>query len=192
MINERWQVTVRSRPLFLSAWLSKEECVDLTGEWAARQSEAHPAAISIPFFGSVIFKPGRNAQIVWLESSANWLSERVNSIAPTILSSSDLRAGDLQIARYVSGGGHFWHQDTSFGVTRGPVFSVICQLSDERDYEGGDLVFLDGLSVVRAPRGQGSVCVVPSAAWHRVHPIRSGVRFSATFWLWTSESSAIG
>jgi PKHD-type hydroxylase len=53
-------------------------------------------------------------------------------------------------------------------------------LSDESEYEGGDLVILD--ETVKTKK-QGTIIVFPSFMAHQVTPVTSGVRYSAVCWM---------
>ena len=56
------------------------------------------------------------------------------------------------------------------------------QLSDENDYEGGDLVFHTGYAKEKANRGKGSVIVFDSRVYHEVTPVTKGTRKSLVCW----------
>ena len=82
-------------------------------------------------------------------------------------------------------GGHFdWHIDMSTAIsTRKLAFSI--QLSDPKDYEGGDLQFYDGSSPTSDAqlREKGSLIIFPSFVWHRVTPITKGTRYVVVGWI---------
>ncbi|WXK24671.1 2OG-Fe(II) oxygenase (plasmid) [Mycetohabitans endofungorum] len=85
---------------------------------------------------------------------------------------------------YRRGYGHFhWHNDYSHETSVSPrKLTVVIQLSDERDYEGGDLeVFETGPTPL--PRGQGTILCFPSILPHRVTPITKGVRKVVVAWI---------
>ena len=94
-----------------------------------------------------------------------------------------------------------WHRDgweESYSNPKDPnehkkirKLSVTLSLSDEKDYEGGELEFDLGdtePSQERAPRkcteirSKGSLVVFPSFIWHRVCPVTSGTRYSLVMW----------
>ena len=63
--------------------------------------------------------------------------------------------------------------------------SLTIQLSDENDYEGGDLIFYNGTEDVdkaKFARGKGSVVVFDSRLIHEVTPVTKGVRYSLVKW----------
>jgi len=90
-----------------------------------------------------------------------------------------------QVGEYLIGGHYDWHRDEEFfnkekGKHR--KVSVVMQLSDPNDYEGGDLI-LDFSQQIPASRERGSVVAFPSELMHKVTPVTRGVRYSATLWL---------
>jgi len=98
---------------------------------------------------------------------------------------SDNDKESTQISKYSKGEYYKRHQD--FGakdhLTR--KLSLTVQLSDEDDYEGGDLVFIQDIAEykeIKAFRGKGSVIVFDSRVIHEVTPVTKGVRYSLVKW----------
>lgn len=91
---------------------------------------------------------------------------------------------DLQVLKYTDQTQqHYnWHIDISGGPAYGRKISYIIQLSDESEYEGGDLEVFDGTSTI-APKKQGSVIMFPSYVCHRVSPVTRGTRWSLVIWI---------
>ncbi|MDP9387413.1 MAG: 2OG-Fe(II) oxygenase [Actinomycetota bacterium] len=58
--------------------------------------------------------------------------------------------------------------------------SVIVQLSDPDDYDGGRVVFGYGQRPSPAPRERGTVLVFPATLAHKVTPVTRGRRYSVT------------
>lgn len=85
--------------------------------------------------------------------------------------------------------GHYnWHQDRLFDQADGPQvrkLSLVVQLSNPKDYEGGSLNFQYPAKDLTkdAFMQQGSVVLFPSFAFHRVTPVTSGKRFSFVTWI---------
>ena len=81
--------------------------------------------------------------------------------------------------------GHFdWHVDMSTAVsTRKLGFTI--QLSNPKDYEGGELQFYDGSKTRLEPelKEKGTLIVFPSFAWHRILPITKGTRYAVVGWI---------
>jgi len=88
-----------------------------------------------------------------------------------------------QISKYSVG--QFYGEHRDFGTNDDSItrkLSLTVQLSDENSYEGGDLIFYDGSSGDKAPRGRGSVIVFDSRVFHEITPITRGVRYSLVKW----------
>lgn len=80
-----------------------------------------------------------------------------------------------------------WHCDV-FWENTAPFdrkLSVVVQLSDGGDYEGGDFQFNGGFPCpdAQALREKGTIIVFPSFLEHRVTPMVSGVRKSLVAWV---------
>lgn len=85
---------------------------------------------------------------------------------------------------YHAGFGHFhWHDDYSHEREDAPrKLTVVIQLSDGHDYEGGDFEVF-GARVETAPRTLGSIYCLPSFVPHRVTPVTAGVRAVLVAWI---------
>jgi PKHD-type hydroxylase len=91
---------------------------------------------------------------------------------------------DLQYTVYPSGGGHYdWHLDVGEGLAAQRKISVTLQLSDENDYEGGNLEIFNQTQPVLAPRQKGTAVLFPSYLLHRVSPVIKGERRSLVLWV---------
>ena len=90
----------------------------------------------------------------------------------------------MQYAKYVQGRGHYdWHIDAGPGPTSLRKLAVIVQLSDETEYEGGDVEFQGPGPVTRLPRKQGTFAVFSTFLLHRVTPVTRGERKSLVAWI---------
>lgn len=93
---------------------------------------------------------------------------------------------DAQIGKYTDGGHYQWHADMDPPCSQGFQRKLSCsiQLTNENDYEGGDLIFQESNgNEYTAPRKQGSIVVFPAYLRHKVTPVTSGTRFSAVGWM---------
>jgi PKHD-type hydroxylase len=85
-------------------------------------------------------------------------------------------------------GKYNWHMDTFLpGVgTFDRKISIVVQLTDPSEYEGGDLEF-KGISLTDEVKNnfknKGSVVAFPSFCIHRVTEVTKGVRKSLVFWV---------
>ena len=88
----------------------------------------------------------------------------------------------LQFTEYEGQGRHYdWHPDIGPNMSKRKI-SIVVQLSDEKDYEGGELLINTGQMLVPSKK-QGSVILFPSFLMHKVEPLRSGSRYSLVSWI---------
>jgi PKHD-type hydroxylase len=87
----------------------------------------------------------------------------------------------VQFAEYGEGHHYTWHTDT-FTLAGKPTdrkVTVVCLLNDA--FEGGEFevrLYSDFTATLK----KGSMIAFPSILEHRVKPVLSGVRYSATMW----------
>ena len=89
----------------------------------------------------------------------------------------------LQFTEYNPPGGKYdMHIDK---VYQGPIrkLSITVQLSDPRDYEGGDFEYQDSSTKSVLPKAQGLLLAFPSYALHAVTPVTRGTRYSLVGWV---------
>lgn len=125
----------------------------------------------------------RNAETEWIYAKLISLIDKANedlfhfniSGAPEI----------IQYTEYYQDGGHYdYHLDMGKGVplcTR--KISVAVQLSDPKEYEGGDFEILRGTYPEKMLKGKGVALLFPSYLLHRVTPVTKGIRKSLVFWV---------
>lgn len=89
-----------------------------------------------------------------------------------------------QYVEYVAGYGHFhWHNDYSHESVEAPrKLTVIVQLSESDEYQGGDLEIF-GNGPVAVPRDRGTMICFPSFVVHRVTPVTAGIRRVVVAWV---------
>ena len=85
----------------------------------------------------------------------------------------------LQVIRYRPGACFKMHTDIGAEGSAYRKISLILQLSDPGDYEGGELKVAGDLTISRT---QGSGCIFPSWVPHEVLPVTSGLRYSLVAW----------
>ncbi|MFA6058983.1 MAG: 2OG-Fe(II) oxygenase [Taibaiella sp.] len=90
---------------------------------------------------------------------------------------------ELQLASYGPEDFFEWHMDYGAGDISNRKLSITVQLSDETEYEGGDLQFMINHKPVSAPKTKGTAIIFPSHAIHRVLPVTSGKRQSIVGWI---------
>lgn len=117
------------------------------------------------------------ARLMSFVTSSNRTNFGVDIVAPF----------DLQFTEYhgTSHGKYDWHQDIWLESNRpyDRKLSLVVQLSDPADYEGGGFEFfgLQHPGAAFAPRG--SVLIFPSWLQHRVLPVTGGLRRSLVSWV---------
>lgn len=83
---------------------------------------------------------------------------------------------DIKIIRYRKGDYFDWHYDMFHELSKTRKVNFTIQLSDETEYEGGDLEFFQ-LNVGNMKK-KGSVIIYPSYLPHRITPITKGTRYA--------------
>lgn len=82
---------------------------------------------------------------------------------------------------------HFdWHLDMGGGYFSRRKLSLVIQLSDENDYQGGELeidIASRNKELIIGPKKRGSMIFFPSYLKHRVKPVISGHRYSLVSWI---------
>ncbi|NIY73940.1 2OG-Fe(II) oxygenase [Marivivens donghaensis] len=135
----------------------------------------------------------RTARISWLDETgdAAWVFDRVMA---TVASANREHFGfDLtefaersQVAIYeANNDSHFdWHSDIGAGTfAEKRKLTLVAQLSDAADYQGG-LLELNGTGQVEtAATERGGATLFPSFIPHRVTKVTEGIRYSLTTWV---------
>jgi len=129
---------------------------------------------------------GRISKIRWVEKN-----DYIFSIVSSYFKVANRNFGfdvssifDVQFTEYRGDEkGHYnWHADTYInrpGFNR--KLSLVVQLSEPSDYEGGVFSFFDG--VPEEFKERGSIIVFPSFRPHRVEPVTKGLRRSLVSWI---------
>ena len=83
----------------------------------------------------------------------------------------------LKFMEYTEGGFAIMHSDLShINVSKYRKLTIVVQLSDENEYEGGDLVIQFYEKEQIMPKKIGTVIIFPSILMHRINPVTKGVR----------------
>lgn len=138
-------------------------------------------------------KEVRTSRIKWIprDSNWNWLYEKLMNMAVEAnneLWGFDLIAADelIQYTEYLAEDeGHYtWHQDIGPDMASLRKVSLTVQLSEDSEYEGGDLqLWRGGNNIVTSERGAGVVFIFPSYMMHRVSKVTKGTRRSFVLWV---------
>jgi PKHD-type hydroxylase len=151
-------------------------------------------------------KRKRNSDITWLDEL--WLYRELH---PYVHRANELagwnyewdRSESCQFTKYKLNQYYDWHNDgwakpynKPNTLDHGKVrkLSLVCQLTDGSEYEGGELEFdfrdydpnmrdeSKHVKQVTQILPKGSIVVFPSFAWHRVKPVTKGTRYSLVMW----------
>lgn len=141
----------------------------------------------------------RKSRTAWIEprDDALWIFDKLTKIAQRAnrVYGFDLIGftEDAQFTMYDEPGSFYdWHQDGLAGELAGRKLSIVVQLSDPDEYEGGELELFNIVHEAGAEyadawseeaRGQGSVVVFPAFEYHRVLPMVAGERYSLVCWI---------
>jgi len=134
----------------------------------------------------------RRADLVWLDDlpqAAPVMDRLIRLVAQANRDTFDVDLTDFaesaQIARYgAEREGHFgWHSDIGKGALAAKrKLTMVIQLSDPADYDGGALELRPDANITAAPRTRGTAAIFPSFVLHRVTPVTRGARWSLTLW----------
>lgn len=135
----------------------------------------------------------RRCDLFWIDSEGDgaWIFSRVmKAVADVNRDVFDFVLTDfaeqIQLTRYPEGqeGFYDWHVDRgNSGTAQHRKLSMVVQLSDPADYEGGGLV-LNGAGVEETvPLAQGGAVFFPAYVLHRVTPVTKGARYSLVTWI---------
>lgn len=134
----------------------------------------------------------RKSKVGWLEfnNDTGWLFERLASVgrqANGKFYDFDLHGfvEPFQYTVYSSENAHYsWHMDKGNLSSAPRKLSIVLQLSDPTEYEGGDLELMTGAdNVVTIERKKGLIVIFPSWIMHRVTPVTAGTRKSLVAWI---------
>jgi len=139
----------------------------------------------------------RKSNIKWIPQTKkwDWLYHKLMDLATS--ANNEMWKFDLQSApeaiqytEYNASelGKYDWHQDIGAGYASKRKISITVQLSEDFEYEGGDLCFWRGGNSLEegvdyTPRGAGNVVLFPSYLMHSVKPVTKGIRKSFVLWL---------
>ena len=135
-----------------------------------------------------------NLKWIQLNSETKWLFRKIiEQIHKVNQENFDLIlkfVEDLQFSEYTEKQKSFYARHTDHGDlkllhnyvdVRKLSFSI--QLTDEKEYEGGDLVlYLEGREI-KAPKSKGTIIFFESSIVHEVKPVKKGIRHALVSWV---------
>ena len=174
-----------------------EECDEIVG--IGSDIEAGEGLLEGTDGGEVTDDSIRSSRTSWIppDDDTWWIYERLAEVAATAneVYGFDLSGfgEDLQFTHYDQPGSFYtWHQDGLDGGVATRKLSLVAQLTDPSTYDGAELQLFDVVEdfdreelagFTAASLQQGAVIVFPAFEYHRVLPLRSGVRYSLVSWV---------
>lgn len=134
----------------------------------------------------------RESKVAWLTNTeeTSWIYDRLAFVSRSINSKFfgfDLFGfvEDMQFTEYVgeTEGHYTWHQDMSETAVAPRKLSLVLQLSDPIDYEGGELQTLTSSEASLVDKKKGLIAAFPSWVLHRVTPVTKGTRHTLVIWV---------
>tara|TARA_R110000824_G_scaffold121004_1_gene276875 strand:+ start:1454 stop:2083 length:630 start_codon:yes stop_codon:yes gene_type:complete len=152
-------------------------------------------------------KQVRNSDIAWLDDL--WIYKEIHPYVDKANEKAGWNfqwdfSESCQFTKYKLNQYYDWHCDSYSKPFNQPnninkhgkirKLSVTCQLTDGSEYEGGELEFDfrdydpskrdESKHLIKAKEilPKGSIVVFPSHLWHRVKPVRKGIRYSLVLW----------
>jgi PKHD-type hydroxylase len=132
----------------------------------------------------------RDSKVSWIQPSSDseWLFRHMTDIVLNLNNQFfkfdlDGFAEGLQFTKYEAPAGKYdVHIDKSYskGIRK---LSVVVQLSDPADYEGGELCIQTSNNPQPMQKEQGFLVAFPSYVLHGVQPVTKGTRYSLVAWL---------
>jgi PKHD-type hydroxylase len=141
--------------------------------------------------GGVVAQNIRRSELNWLTNSeeTNWVFDRLSHVVSSL--NADYFGFDLvgfgerlQLTNYhADRQGHYvWHQDFgSAGISR--KLSIVLQLSDPNEYEGGELQLLTSGKPITMQKKKGLIVAFPAWTLHQVTPVVKGTRQTLVTWV---------
>ena len=133
----------------------------------------------------------RRSELNWLNNTPEnkWVFDKLSNVVCSLNTQYflfDLTGfGEgIQLANYGDDkqGTYIWHQDFGKeGISR--KLSVVMQLSEPNQYEGGELQLLTSNNPITIQKKRGLITVFPAWSLHQVTPVVKGNRQSLVAWI---------
>lgn len=132
----------------------------------------------------------RRSTIRWMHynEKTHWVFERFGNLineANQIWGFDLVGFGEsIQYTEYYdhNEGMYDWHVDAGGGLLSTRKISIVIQLDNPSDYEGGDLLLKRGAGDELVFKAKGAVVMFPSYMLHRVTPVTKGLRRTGVLW----------
>lgn len=113
-----------------------------------------------------------------------WIADTIKNVNDQYFHFDPLEiVEEIAFVRYQEGG----HYDVHFDIDTVPPMSgrklsVVIQLSDETEYEGGSLTIVTNAGPIDVPKAKGTMVIFPSYLPHLVNIVTSGRRDVLVMW----------
>jgi len=136
----------------------------------------------------------RSSTISWLDAEG-WIADRLEFIALQLNGkyfgldlwgfSEQLQFTTYKYNKDINEQEHYtWHMDCGPGLSSPRKLSLVLQLSDPDEYEGGELqIFTGGNEAIPLKKQKGIIHAFPSYVLHRVTPVTKGIRKTLVVWI---------
>lgn len=134
----------------------------------------------------------RRSKVSWINKTPEtaWVFEKLAHVASSLNAQFyrfDLAGfGEpLQLTNYSQSekGMYGWHQDYGGNLSPSRKLSMVLQLTDPNQYEGGNLQILTAGEPQTVRKQRGLIAVFPAYTLHQVTPVTSGSRQSLVAWI---------
>lgn len=134
----------------------------------------------------------RKSKIGWIDnnSETGWFYDKMAFIARKLNAQFykfDLYGfvEDFQYTVYEStdNGNYDWHIDMGANSVVTRKFSMVLQLTDPSEYEGGDLQIMGGNQIETVDKERGKIVAFPGFVLHKVTPVTKGIRKTIVIWV---------
>jgi PKHD-type hydroxylase len=118
----------------------------------------------------------------WFYDKMAWIARKLNSMFYRFDLSGFVE--DMQFTIYDGEGDHYdWHTDAGSRHDTPRKFSLVLQLTDPNQYDGGELQLQVSKDPTPVRRERGLVAAFPSYTLHRVTPVTRGIRKTIVVWV---------
>lgn len=156
---------------------TKDECTQLLNEHSNfEKSSVHRGAYITEV--NKDFRSSKESTVSMSESTKSLLLQKLKEFDVIDL------PGYTKVLKYDVGDEFKRHQDKGPGPEISTRYkTLIIQLSDSIDYDGGDLVIEDGNNKIIMNKQLGNTIMFDSTHWHQAFPIIEGIRYVFVIWL---------
>ena len=160
-------------------------------DWLQQKAKEATKEAQVGRDGGKVDDQIRRSELNWLGNTeeTHWVFEKLSNVVSSL--NADYFGFDLtgfgealQLTNYHEARqGHYkWHQDFGGGgVSR--KLSLVLQLSNPSDYEGGELQILNSGEPTSIHKERGLITVFPAWTLHQVTPVVKGTRQTLVTWV---------